>query len=155
LHEALADLGVGSCALFVADPVPGPDRLDPLAAWDLDEARTAYADFIDEFRPVSQTLRRGGVSASEALIARTRLTYRWFAFANSQTELPDELLPVDWPGAAARQLFEELYDGLGPLAALRISQHISVHDAALAACVTSFACTEPIDDATLARRGRG
>ena len=95
------------------------------------------------------------MSAAEALIARTRLTYRWFAFANSQAELPEALLPADWPGAAARQLFEELYDGLGPLAALRIAQHIGAHDAALAACVTSFACTEPIDDATLARRARG
>jgi phenylacetic acid degradation operon negative regulatory protein len=155
LHEALADLGVGSCAVFIADPVPGPDRLDPLTAWDLDEARTAYAVFIDEFRKVLQTLRRGRVSASEALIARTRLTYRWFAFANSQTELPEALLPADWPGAAARQLFEELYDGLGPLAALRITQHIGVHDAALASCVTSFVCADPIDDTTLARRTSG
>ena len=154
LHEALADLGVGSCAVFVADPVPGPDRLEPLAAWDLDEARDAYAAFIDEFRPVSRDLRHGGVSASEALIARTRLTYRWFAFANSQTELPQALLPSDWPGEAARQLFEELYDGLGPLAALRIAQHISVHDAVLAASVTSFGCCEPIDNTTLARRTR-
>ena len=53
LHEALDDLGVGSCAVFVADPVPGPDRLDPLSAWDLDEARAAYAAFVDEFTPVS------------------------------------------------------------------------------------------------------
>ena len=93
------------------------------------------------------------MSASEALIARTRLTYRWFAFANSQAELPEALLPAHWPGAAARRLFEELYDGLGPLAALRVAQHISTHDAALATGVTWFACTEPIDDTTLARRG--
>ena len=93
------------------------------------------------------------MSAAEALIARTRLTYRWFAFANSQTELPEALLPTNWLGAVARQLFEELYDGLGPLAALRITQHIGAHDAALAGCVTSFACAEPIDDAALARRG--
>ena len=150
--RALADLGVGSCAVFVADPVPGPDRLEPLAAWDLDEARAAYAAFIDEFRPVTQDLRRGRVSAAEALIARTRLTYRWFAFANSQTELPQALLPADWPGAAARQLFEELYNGLGPLAALRIAQHISEHDAVLAASVASFSCAEPIDNTMLARR---
>jgi phenylacetic acid degradation operon negative regulatory protein len=154
LHEALADLGVGSCAVFVADPVPGPDRLDPLAAWDLDEARAAFSAFIDEFRPISQDLRHGRVSASQALIARTRLTYRWFAFANSQTELPETLLPPDWLSAAAHRLFEELYDGLGPLAALRVTQHISVHDAALAASVTSFSCAEPIDDAALARRDR-
>jgi phenylacetic acid degradation operon negative regulatory protein len=92
------------------------------------------------------------VSAAEALIARTRLTYRWFAFANSQTELPEALLPTDWLGAVARQLFEELYDGLGPLAALRITQHIGAHDTTLAGEVRSFACTEPIDDTALARR---
>ena len=153
LHEALADLGVGSCAVFVADPVPGHDRLDPLSAWDLDEARTAYAAFVEEFRPVAANLQGGRVNASEALIARTRLTYRWFAFANSQAELPEALLPADWPGAAARRLFEELYDGLGPLAALRVAQHISAHDATLATGVTWFACAEPIDDTTLARRG--
>jgi len=152
LHEALADLGVGSCAVFVADPVPGPDRLDPLAAWDLDEARAAYSEFIDEFRPVAQALRRGRVSAAEALIARTRVTYRWFAFANSQTELPEALLPANSLGAIARQLFEELYDGLGPLAALRITQHIGAHDTTLAGEVRSFACNEPIDDTALARR---
>ena len=153
LHEALADLGVGSCAVFVADPVPGRDRLDPLSAWDLDEARAAYAAFVDEFTPVSENLRTGQLSASEAFIARTRLTYRWFAFANSQAELPEALLPSHWPGAAARRLFEDLYDGLGPLAALRVAQHISAHDAALATGVKWFGCSEPIDDATLARRG--
>ena len=43
LHEALADLGVGSCAVFVADPVPGPTASIRSPAWDLDEARAAYA----------------------------------------------------------------------------------------------------------------
>ena len=120
LHEALADLGVGSCAVFVADPVPGsrPAR----SAVGMGSRRGACrvrGSSSTSSRPVSENLRSGRVSASEALIARTRLTYRWFAFANSQAELPEALLPADWPGAVARRLFEELYDGLGPLAALR------------------------------------
>ena len=31
-------------------------------------------------------------------------------------DLPASLLPADWPGPAARAVFVDVYDGLGPLA---------------------------------------
>ena len=50
---------------------------------------------------------------------------RWRAFPALDPELPDELLPDGWPRSAARELFVDTYDLLGPLAAHRVRQIIA------------------------------
>ncbi len=59
---------------------------------------------------------------AEALVAHTELMARWRTLAGSDPYLPDELLPADWPLAAVRRRFVDVYDGLGPLGELRVRQ---------------------------------
>jgi phenylacetic acid degradation operon negative regulatory protein len=62
------------------------------------------------------------VGASEALITRTALMDIWRNFPNLDPELPDQVLPSGWPRRQARGIFAEDYDGLGPLAEVRVKQ---------------------------------
>ncbi len=60
---------------------------------------------------------------------------RWRAFRATDPDLPVELLPADWPRAAARQVFVDVVDGLGPLAALRVRKLLAAECEDLAALV--------------------
>jgi phenylacetic acid degradation operon negative regulatory protein len=62
------------------------------------------------------------VGASEALVARTEIMNEWRNFPNLDPDLPPELLPRPWPRAEARRIFAEVYNGLGPLAQVRVRQ---------------------------------
>ena len=68
---------------------------------------------------------RRGVGASEALITRTALMDTWRNFPNLDPELPDQLLPPGWPRRQARDIFAEVYNGLGSLAEVRVKQVVS------------------------------
>jgi phenylacetic acid degradation operon negative regulatory protein len=59
----------------------------------------------------------------------------WRTFPNHDPDLPAELLPADWPRAAARDLFVEIYDTLGPLAEFRVKQIVAEFDPGLAELV--------------------
>ncbi len=122
LDAVLLDIGPSACAVFRGDLLHGVGRLNPLAAWDLDALRQAYTAFIDEFTPV--IVGAAALSPSEALVARMRMTYQWFALANEHAELPAELLPASWPAVAARGLFDRVGDVLGSRAAQCIADHV-------------------------------
>lgn len=126
--EALRDLKVERATVMLA-AIPAGNRLagTPVTAWDLEHIRKMYEGFVEEYEPLLERVRRGGVSASEALIARTALMDIWRNFPNLDPELPDQLLPPGWPRRQARGIFAEVYDGLGPLAEVRVKQVVSRH----------------------------
>ena len=103
----------------------GPAGKGPLAAWDLDEVRKKYEEFVEEHESLLRRARDGSVGAAEALYARTELMDTWRHFPNLDPELPAELLCSDWPRERAHEVFGELYDVLGPLAEIRVRQVIS------------------------------
>lgn len=134
--EQLTKLGVTNFTVltgqFVAE---GPGGKGPLAAWDLEELRQRYGEFIATHEPLLHRTRDGSVGAAEALFARTELMDTWRHFPNLDPELPSELLPPDWPRQRAHALFGELYDALGPLAEIRVRQVISHFSPELGALV--------------------
>jgi phenylacetic acid degradation operon negative regulatory protein len=65
------------------------------------------------------------VGASEALITCTTLMDTWRNFPNLDPELPDRLLPPGWPRRQARDIFTEVYKGLGALAEVRVKRVVS------------------------------
>lgn len=99
---------------------PGPRP--PMAAWDLSELRGRYEEFIATYTPLRDRVVAGDVPAgsAEALVARTELLDAWRRFPALDPDLPLALLPERWPRAAARDLFAETFDALGPLAADRV-----------------------------------
>jgi phenylacetic acid degradation operon negative regulatory protein len=91
--------------LFRADYLAFGD-IGKLAAqwWDLGELRDDYARFMSSYQQVlGRPMSPEGAFAEwvNALTAWRRLPYR-------DPGLPIELLPADWPGFAARELFEAL-----------------------------------------------
>jgi phenylacetic acid degradation operon negative regulatory protein len=117
-----------SCTVIRATELPTDARLSVASAWNLDELGSSYAEFINTFRPVLRRLERGRIGPTEALVSRTRANYRWFVFAVTDPDLPEELLPKRWPRAAAHDLFVALVDGMASLAVERVREIISTYD---------------------------
>jgi phenylacetic acid degradation operon negative regulatory protein len=129
----LAELGISTATTFRAAAIPGtePDGL-PQRAWDLEDLRARYDEFIAFADQLHGRALAGQVSPVEALVARTRVMDEWRAFPGLDPDLPAELLPDAWPRAAARDLFMATYDLLGPLAAHRVRQIIARYSRDLA-----------------------
>jgi len=138
----LSDLGVRSATVMRA-------RIDPRSAvqagsaWDLEALKQQYLEFDEEFSPMLDDVRRGTLTASEALIARTTVMDSWRRFLGVEPFLPADLLPSDWPRASMRELFLELYDNLAPVARARCQQIVAKHSPELATLVTHHAVVEP------------
>lgn len=101
-------------------------------AFELAALGAQYDDFIARHEATREWARSGAATASEALVRRTMLTNEWLSFRADDPELPVGLLPANWPRPAARALFIEIYDLLGPAAEVRFRDLIAEHDSALA-----------------------
>jgi phenylacetic acid degradation operon negative regulatory protein len=139
-HDRLTDaaalveeLGLDQVTLFRARHVTVPGTsgrglrtgVDVRRVWQLDDLRTHYERFVEQFGPLRQRVRDGQVTASAALIARTEVMNAWRHFPREDPDLPAEFMPADWPRPAAHELFHDIYDGLGPMAEVRVAQVVA------------------------------
>lgn len=138
----LSELGVHSATVMRAE-IDARSTVQALSAWDLDAVADEYREFEAEFAPVLDDVRRGALTTSKALVARTEVMDSWRSFLGVEPDLPVELLPEDWPRSRMRELFVELYDGLAPVAKGRCQQIIAVHSPELASLVTHHTAAEP------------
>jgi phenylacetic acid degradation operon negative regulatory protein len=130
---SLRELGIATATAFRATTVPGAGAGEiPARAWDLDQLRGRYEEFIAFAGLLRDRTAAGEITPMDALVARTRVMNSWRAFPAMDPDLPDELLPPAWPRAAARELFIDCYDLLGPLAARRARQIIARYSPELA-----------------------
>jgi phenylacetic acid degradation operon negative regulatory protein len=90
------------------------------------------------------------VGPTEALVARTELMDTWRTLPSRDPELPEELLPSSWPMRDARAAFVEVYDGLGPLAEIRVRQIVGELDVGLARLVRHHTTTSILTGTALA-----
>ncbi len=82
-------------------------------SWPLEETAAAYLRFVDSFAPLSAALAADpGIGDLDALVARVLLIHEYRRIVLRDPILPAELLPPDWPGAAARDLCATLYKAL-------------------------------------------
>ncbi len=72
-------------------------------AWDLAGIEAAYADFLDTFGTVTPT------APSDVMTAQINLVHTWRRFPFLDPALPGELLPAEWAGARAAELFGVLH----------------------------------------------
>jgi phenylacetic acid degradation operon negative regulatory protein len=145
-RDVLKDLGLSEVTVFRAVQVADVGR-PPIDAWDLDELAQLYTRFVRTWEPLRDKAHRGDIDAAAALEARTRIMDSWRRFPSLDPDLPKQLLPPHWPRGEARDLFVEVYDALGPLAATRVRQVVDRFSPALAALV------EHRDTATLLSAG--
>lgn len=123
--DELRALGVVDVTTFTARlPAASPGRARPEEAWDLAGLAADYRAFIADATRLRSALAGGRVDPARALVQRTELTDRWIALANSDPDLPVELLPAGWPRAEARALLIEAHEALGERAMERVKEAI-------------------------------
>ena len=102
--------------LFVAEyrgPETDCDLVD--RAWNLDELNEKYAAFIAKYRPLFESDRGAidngdGPAPEDYFVRRFMLIHEYREFPFIDPDLPEELLPDDWRGTEARQLFNAYHE---------------------------------------------
>ncbi len=88
------------------------DDLASLVArcWNLDDLRNAYRAFIDTFGPVRRTWQRQAPddAPADAFADYVATLHEWRKLPYLDPGLPAELLPDDWEGTTAAELFADL-----------------------------------------------
>lgn len=98
--RVLEDLGLDMATSFVAELGRLGSGAEIVSrAWDLDAVRAEYQTFVDTSEDRSEAV---GVDAARRL---TLLVHRWRRFPFLDPELPADLLPANWPGGPAADLF--------------------------------------------------
>ena len=78
--------------------------------WNLSSISQDYKRFLDRFRSVQKALKSAReLDPEQCFVVRTLLMHEFRRTLLRDPQLPDQLLPHDWPGNAARQLCHELY----------------------------------------------
>lgn len=99
----------GSAVRFDAGPTADAAENQRIVAvaWDLTELREAHAEFIERWAGV-----RAPLDDTSAFTTRIRLVHHWRSFLFLDPGLPAELLPADWLGHDAAELFRTLYEAV-------------------------------------------
>jgi len=114
LSATLQELGAGDeCIVFqTCAPLPATRALHRQVreSWNLDVLGAHYHTFIQAFRPLWQALGEArSIAPKDAFLSRILLIHEYRRLLLRDPQLPDELLPADWEGRAARQLCRDLY----------------------------------------------
>ena len=88
------------------------DRELAARAWDLDTLNRGYADWLERYQPRLDGYRNGALAGRDALVERMRLVHDYRLFPFRDPDLPPELLPGDWLGRAAHEVFRHAHDVL-------------------------------------------
>lgn len=80
--------------------------------WDLTSINAQYAEFIATHQPALDECRaqRDALEPGECFLRRFMLIHEYRRFPFVDPQLPSELLPADWHGIAAAELFQEYHD---------------------------------------------
>lgn len=76
-------------------------------AWDLSQLRQAHEQFLAQWSatPAPDT-------DEDAFVTRIRLVHHWRSFLFLDPGLPAQLLPADWRGDSAAEVFRRVYDSV-------------------------------------------
>lgn len=137
LRQALADAVLTDQAVVMQASGEGwarPDALRALVAraWDLDTLAAVYAAFLADFRPFLTALAAAPASPRTAFRLRILLIHAWRRAILRDPLLPEELLPADWPGAAARLLVRNLYRAVAAAAEIHLARTMLTPDGPIA-----------------------
>jgi phenylacetic acid degradation operon negative regulatory protein len=113
--EVVKELGLAACAMsFTAafGRIGGQDEMVS-RAWDLTALEERYEAFLADFGGLEPAGR------AEALRAQTRLVHEWRRFPFLDPQLPRTLLPANWSGAKAAELFHRKHADWRPAAEQR------------------------------------
>ncbi|MFJ8931488.1 PaaX family transcriptional regulator C-terminal domain-containing protein [Streptomyces sp. NPDC102364] len=95
-------------------------------AWDLKELDQDYAELLETYRPRLAGYRTGVLSARQALVERMQLIHDYRLFPFRDPDLPPELLPAEWQGRVAHEVFLEAHSLLRVQAEQCVDQLLKV-----------------------------
>ncbi|GDY31907.1 PaaX family transcriptional regulator [Gandjariella thermophila] len=100
----------GYVELFRADHLSFVELPAKVAEWwDLDGLQQSYADFLARYRPVwRRWSRRRAIPEREAFADIVRMHTEWRLLPYADPGLPRELLPKNWNGSLAAELFASI-----------------------------------------------
>ncbi|MCA1843858.1 MAG: phenylacetic acid degradation operon negative regulatory protein PaaX, partial [Actinobacteria bacterium] len=119
LRQLLVDLGLsGQVAVFRGD-VPATTGLSDgdlarVISADLGALEPAWREFLRTFRPLAEAVADDGpkLDVESAFLARTLLVHAYRRVVLREPELPAELWPANWVGAAAYEVGARCYHAL-------------------------------------------
>jgi len=85
------------------------DRDIAARAWDLAGLDAAYTQLLETYRPRLAAYRAGELQGADALVERMNLIHDYRRFPFRDPDLPPELLPADWNGRRAHEVFLEAH----------------------------------------------
>jgi phenylacetic acid degradation operon negative regulatory protein len=110
LGSVLERAGASARTARAVDVEPAPTE-----AWNLDELRAAYDGWLATAARLVADHFEGHEDDDEAAFAgRFHLVHEWRKFLFADPGLPEELLPDDWPGQDAAELFQREATRLAP-----------------------------------------
>ncbi|TNC08906.1 phenylacetic acid degradation operon negative regulatory protein PaaX [Methylobacterium terricola] len=113
-REAAGTQGVLRLAARPEDP--GTARRLAARAWPVAEVGERYARFAGTFAAAGAAVAAHPPSGLDALVLRILLIHEYRRAVLKDPLLPADLLPEDWPGAAARRLCATIYRAVAPAA---------------------------------------
>lgn len=121
----LKELGLAGDAMsFVASyGAVGSEAAMVSRAWDLSGVEEGYEVFVDEFTGLHPA------DDDAVLCAQSMLVHEWRRFPFLDPQLPPTLLPADWSGTKAAELFHRRHAEWSPVALRRWDELTSGHDA--------------------------
>lgn len=119
----LADLGLagGATSFTACYGAVGSQDAMVARAWDLTALARRYQEFSSEFAALAPG------TGDAVLHAQTMLVHGWRRFPFLDPQLPAELLPPDWSGASAAELFHDRHTRWRPAAQRRWDQLLAQH----------------------------
>ena len=98
-------------------------------AWNLDGLAASYEGFLHMYEPIRDALLACGLddlSGENAFLVRTLLIHDVRKLLLRDPQLPESLLPSQWPGSRARHLCRELYRKLLPLSEQHLDTYVKL-----------------------------
>jgi phenylacetic acid degradation operon negative regulatory protein len=110
---------------------PEPEQV--ASWWDLDGLERMYEDFVHAYRPViAQWRRRRRTDAAAAFADYVQVLTHWRRLPYLDPGLPPDLLPENWRGSQAADIFFELNERLAPAAHRHFEAVTRVHSGRIA-----------------------
>lgn len=111
-NDILTDLGLADTAITFRSRSGSmtDDETVMRTAWDLEALTAEYSNFVDAVG----NSRAGTSSGADAMGSTLMLVDAWRRFPFIDPELPTALLPEQWIGSRARELFDERHAATAP-----------------------------------------
>lgn len=122
LSQLIAMVAVNSRAAQCASDIAMVQK-----AWNLEELALSYENFLRKYESIRDALAAhgpSGMSEEDAFLVRTLLIHDVRRLLLRDPQLPDSLLPSNWPGSRARLLCRDLYRRLLPLSERHLDTHV-------------------------------